>query len=77
MLFLVILYHLVVYPIRTWRFRRSAKPYDRCRFYVNDCKYLGIIRRMVGDYSEVEYLDINNGRLGCRSLHKSQLYPLW
>jgi len=73
---LLLFYHFVVYPIRTRCFRKHIDRGDRCRFYMDEDKFQGIIRRIIGDRIELEYYDYERMKLGRRSVHRSEIYPL-
>ena len=76
LILLFILYHCVVYPVRTYYYRRSAGKGARCKFYLNDESRRGTIQSRMGDRVEVVYYDYDAMTRGKHSMHVKELYPL-
>lgn len=76
MIILLTMYHFIVYPLRTKKWRKQIKKGDLCKFYILEEKYIGKIAQVFGKSVTVRYLDNKNKIARCSSLI-TNTYPTW
>lgn len=73
---MLLIYHFIVFPIRTKKWRLQIKKGDLCRFYLFDEKHTGRIEDVFGNSAAISFLNEKNQQATRISLI-TNIYPTW